>query len=193
MKKYRIIYMVSSLLLLVSCTKDPIIKRYTFDIPKVKKTYHSPYKYKVLKVSYPQSLLEVMSQKMNFSYSLNDRGVYLNSQWSNHSSRLLQGTFIGFLEQSHIFRAVLSNNTSIEEDYKLESNIFAFEHRVRAKESFAVVSIQFSLIDTKRGKLVKSKRFSYQQRTQTIDAKGYAKATNVIISRLARDLLGWLR
>ena len=192
MKRYKKRIIVLSIFAMFGCSQDPILQTYTLEIPKIQKVSQAKYQNKVLKVSYPQSLLLKMSQEMNFSYSLNDRGTYLNSQWSNHIAKLLQGTWIALLSESQAFKAVLSNSTSIEEDYELESHVFAFEHKVRGKESFAIVSIQFSFIHVKNGKLLKSKRFSYQQRTQTIDAKGYAKATNTILLRLSKDLLRWL-
>lgn len=193
MKKYTLALIVFSLLAFIACTQAPELKTYSLETPQIAKIYSSHTKNKVLKISYPQNLFESMSEKMHFSYSLDDRGTYLNSQWSSPINRLLQGTLIAFLAKNKQFKAVLSDNSAVLEDYKLESHIFAFEHRVRGEESFAIVSIEFVLIDVKQGRLLKNKRFSYQQRTQTIDAKGYAKATNVIISRLARDLLGWLR
>ncbi|MDQ7046431.1 MAG: ABC-type transport auxiliary lipoprotein family protein [Sulfurovum sp.] len=130
-----------------------------------------------------------MSQKMNFSYSNSDRGTYQNSEWSNDMSKLLQGTFIEVLDSAKLFKVVLSDTTTLKENYRLESNIFAFEHRVRDRQSHAIISIQFTLINADTGKLVKSKRFSYQEPTQSTDAKGYASATNVIMRKLSGDLL----
>ncbi len=181
------------LIMLSACSKAPALKIYTLDVPQTEVAKQSPYRYKTIKVTYPQSLREQISQKMNFSYSMSDRGTYQNSEWSNNMSKLLQGTLIDVLDKSRLFKAVLSDTTTLKENYRLESNIFAFEHRVRGESSHAIVSIQFTLIDADTGKLVKSKRFSYQEPTPSTDAKGYATATNVIMSRLSSDLVGWLR
>jgi len=176
-----------------ACTKAPALKVYTLDIPQTGVSQSSHYHTKTIKITYPQSLREQMSQKMNFSYSMSDRGTYQNSEWSNNMSKLLQGTIIDVLDSSRLFKAVLSDTSTLKENYRLESNIFAFEHRVRGKHSHSVVSIQFTLIDADMGKLVKSKRFSYQEPTLSTDAKGYASATNVIMSSLSSDLVRWLR
>jgi cholesterol transport system auxiliary component len=191
MKKHMIT--LALLLTLTACTKAPALKIYTLDIPQTTVTQSSHYHTKTIKITYPQSLREQMSQKMNFSYSMSDRGTYQNSEWSNNMSKLLQGTIIDLLDSSRLFKAVLSDTSTLKENYRLESNIFAFEHRVRGESSHAVVSIQFTLIDADTGKLVKSRRFSYQEPTPSIDAKGYATATNVIMRRLSSDLVGWLR
>jgi len=176
-----------------ACTKAPALQIYTLDVPQVKVRGVHPYLSKTLKVSYPQTLKEALSQKMNFSYSISDRGVYQNSQWSNNIGKLLQGTIIELLERSKLFNVVLSDASTLHEEYRLESNIFAFEHRVRGTDSYAVVSIQFTLIDADSGKLLKSRRFSYQEPTPSTDAKGYVSATNVIMNRLSSDLIEWLR
>ncbi|WP_309497490.1 ABC-type transport auxiliary lipoprotein family protein [Sulfurovum sp.] len=178
---------------LLGCTQAPVLKVYSLDVPKVQKITHSSYKQKVIKVAFPQSLREQMSQKMNFSYSHNDYGTYMNSEWSNHMSKLIQGTVIDVLDSSQLFKAVLPDTTTLKVNYRLESNIFAFEHQVRGKESYSVVSIQFTLIDAETGKLVKTRRFTYIEATTTTDAKGYASATNAAIVKLSRDLVIWLR
>jgi cholesterol transport system auxiliary component len=191
MKKYMI--PIVSLLIFTACSKAPALKIYTLDVPQTSASQYRHYHTKTIKITYPQSLREQMSQKMNFSYSVNDRGTYQNSEWSNNMSKLLQGTIIDVIDSSRLFKAVLSDTSTLKENYRLESNIFAFEHRVRGESSHSVVSIQFTLIDADTGKLVKSKRFSYQEPTPSTDAKGYASATNVIMARLSGDLVGWLR
>ncbi len=177
----------------IGCSKAPVINVYSLNVPQVQTETTGAYKEKSIKVTFPQSIKEPMSEKMHFSYTKNDRGVYQNSQWSNHMSRLLQGTFIEVLDNSKRFKVVLSDMSTLEENYRLESNIFDFEHQVRGRDSYAVVSIQFTLIDADRGRLVKSKRFSYKEPTPTTDAKGYAIATNSVIAKLSQDLLKWLK
>ena len=178
---------------LVGCTKEPALKVYSLDTPTLSAVYGNTYKNKSMKVTYPQSLKDKVSQKMNFSYSSVDSGNYQNSEWSNNMRKLLQGTFVEVLDESKLFKVVLSDTSTVREDYRLESTIFAFQHRVRGEHSDAVVSIQFNLINTESGNLVKSKRFSYAEATPTTDAKGYVSATNVAIEKLSRDLVAWLR
>lgn len=193
MKKRTFLPFVIVLIGLLGCTKGPALKVYSLDVPRVGTAKSSPYKNKNIKVTYPYSAREEVSQKMNFTYSSNDRGSYQNSEWSNDMSKLLQGTFIEVLDKSRLFRAVLLDTSTAKEDYRLESTIFSLHHSVRGSQSYAIVSIQFTLISTESGHLVKGKRFNYREATSTTDAKGYAEATNVIIGRLSRDLVQWLR
>ena len=188
-------YLAQSVLImaLVGCTQAPMMQIYSIEVPTVSAVSTSPYKNKVLKVTFPYSLREQMTEKMNFSYSDSDYGTYLNSEWSNNMSKLMQGTIIDVLSNSKLFEAVLADTSTLKENYRLESNIFTFEHRVRGKDSYADVSMQFTLIDADTGKLVKSKRFSYTEPTPTVDAKGYAIATNRVMHRLSQDLVAWIR
>ena len=189
------IFLLTSILTLgfLGCTQAPALKVYSLSVTPVSKMKHSPYRNAVLQVTYPESLREHMSQKMNFSYSQSDYGTYLNSELSNHMSKLLQGTLMDALASSKLFKAVLSDTTTLHVNYRLESDIFAFEHRVRGTESYAVISMQFTLINADTGRLIKSKRFSYKEATTSTNAKGYAHATNVAIAKLSGDLVRWLR
>ncbi len=195
MRKIKLQYIVQLVLVMVmvGCTQAPTMKIYSLDVPKIIAVSASPYKTKVVKVTFPYSLREQVTEKMNFSYSDSDYGTYLNSEWSNNMSKLLQGTIIDVLSNSKLFKAVLADTSTLKENYRLESNIFTFEHRVRGKDSYADVSMQFTLIDADTGKLVKSKRFSYTEPTPTVDAKGYAIATNRVMHRLSQDLVAWIK
>ncbi len=178
---------------LLGCTKEPALKVYSLDVLTQSAVKSAHYRSKSIKVAYPQSLKEQITQKMNFSYSSSDIGTYQNSEWSNNMSKLLQGTFIEVLGSARLFRVVLSDTSSVKEEYRLESTVFTFSHSVREMQSHAIVSIQFMLMDANTGSLVKSKRFSYREGTPTVDAQGYVKATNVAMARLSRDLVEWLR
>lgn len=174
-------------------SKQTPLKVYTLNTPSVTKIVNSKFRNKTIKVSFPQTLKEKISSKMRYSYSISEQGAYLNSQWSNSIGKLLQGTVIQSLEQSQLFKAVLPYESTAGEDYRLETNVFDFSHHVRGDASYSIVSIQFSLINTYTGRLIKTKRFSYKEPTPTTNAQGYVKATNVAVGRLNRDLVSWLR
>ncbi|NKQ41278.1 MAG: hypothetical protein HF962_06885 [Sulfurovum sp.] len=189
----RIISILLMLLCLGGCSsKHKSLKVYTLNANSVVSMQHGKYRTKILRVTYSRSIKEKVNNKMRFSYSASEQGVYQDSQWSNNIGRLLQGVLIDNLERSAMFRAVLPYTSSLKEDYRLESNILDFSHWARGDSSYAIVSIQFTLININTGDLVKSKRFRYKEPTDTRDAKGYADATNRIMSRLCRDLLKWL-
>ena len=185
---------IVSLFVLSGCSLKEAapLKVYTLNSGNVTPVTYSDHRNKTIKVSYPQTLKEQLSNKMNYSYSSSERGEYQNSQWSNNAGKLIQGNIIQILVQSRTFKAVLPYESTAGEDLRLESSVFDFSHHIRGEASYAVVSIQFSLINTFSGKLIKTKRFSYKENTPTLDAKGYVEATNRAMVRLSRDLVAWL-
>jgi cholesterol transport system auxiliary component len=192
------IYLIGVLAVLTGITgcamkEAPPLQTYTIEIGKVAPVHAGRYRNKVLKVSFPQTLTEPLTDQMAFSYSSSDRGYYQNSQWSNNLGKLIQGSVIVTLQQSGLFKAVLPAASSANEDLRLESVLYDFSHHVRGEDSYAVVSIAFNLIDTHTGKLLKSKRFSYREPTPTVNAEGYVAATNKALHRLVIDLIHWLR
>jgi ABC-type uncharacterized transport system auxiliary subunit len=190
MKKLILVFI---LFIMVGCSsKVNPLKIYTITTPEVQAVTKSKYRAKSIKVMFPESLKEKLSNKMHFSYSSSEQGYYQNSQWSNNMAKLLQGNIIETLEHSKLFSGVVSYVSTAQADYRLESTVFALTHQVRGEESRALVSIQFSLISTSTGKLMKSKRFSYGVPTKTTNAAGYVKATNDALAMLSADLVEWL-
>jgi cholesterol transport system auxiliary component len=188
-------FIIVSLFLLSGCSlKEAVpLKIYTLDAGNVTSIKYSSHRSQTIKVSYPQALKDRLTNRMSYSYSSSERGEYQNSQWSNNTGKLIQGNIIQILVQSRVFKAVLPYESTAGEDLRLESTVFDFSHHVRGEASYAVVSIQFNLIDTYSGNLIKTKRFSYKENTQTLDAKGYVEASNKAMRRLAQDLIIWLR
>jgi cholesterol transport system auxiliary component len=184
---------IAIFLFLQGCSvKQSPMKAYTLDGDTNQKAYSYKFKDKTIKVAYPQGLKEKMGRNMQFSYSNTEYGSYQNSQWSNTIGQLLQGTFIQTLQQSELFRGVFSYTSTAQADYRLESTIFDFSHRVRGKTSYAIVSIQFALIDSNGGQMVKSRLFRYAVPTETTNAKGYVDATNIAMGMLSKDSIAWL-
>jgi cholesterol transport system auxiliary component len=184
---------ITIFLFLQGCSvKQSPMKAYTLHGDTHQKAYDYKFKDKTVKVAYPQGLKEKMGQNMQFSYSDTEYGSYQNSKWSNTVGQLLQGIFIQTLQQSGLFRGVFSYTSTAQADYRLESTIFDFSHRVRGNASNAIVSVQFFLIDSNSGQMVKSRLFSYAVPTATTDAKGYVDAANIAIGMLNKDLIAWL-
>ncbi len=192
MKKYY--FSLAVLLFLGGCAmkEAPVLKTYALDAGEIPAAGTKVYRSKVVKVSYPQTLKEKITDKMAFSYSSSDRGYYQHSQWSNNLGKLIQGSVIEMLQQSGLFKAVLPYASTAGEDLRLESTIYDFSHHIRGDDSYAVVSVGFSLIDTETGKLLKTRRFSYRESTPTVYAQGYVSAPHRAFHRLGLDLVSWL-
>ncbi|MCB4752858.1 MAG: ABC-type transport auxiliary lipoprotein family protein [Sulfurovum sp.] len=194
MKSYYSLIVVVVLFISGCIVKEAIpMKYYTLKIGKMPIIHNSPFRDKVLKVSYPKTLTGKLTNKIAFSYSSSDRGVYQNSRWSNTLEKLIEGNIIATLHQIKIFKAVLAYNSTATADLRLESVVYDFSHYVRKDASYAIISMGFILIDVETGKLIKTKYFSYREDTETTDAKGYAKAVNIAMTRLIKDLIKWIK
>jgi cholesterol transport system auxiliary component len=188
-------YMMIVLFTITGCAmkEAPALKTYTLNTGSMTVSKAGRYAGKVIKVSYPQTLKEAITERMAFSYSSSDRGYYQNSQWSNNLGKLIQGSIIEVLQESGMFKAVLPYASTAGEDLRLESAIYDFSHHIRGELSYAVVSIGFSLIDTKSGNVLKTRRFSYREMAPSVNAEGYVTAVNRAMHRLSQDLQDWLR
>lgn len=191
-KIFKISTLILFIVVVLACSKQPTLAYYQLTVPSVKKVTAQQYSKRVLKVLYPQSFSIPLGEKMLFSYSSWEQGSYAHSEWSMGMTKLVEGALIQTLGKSMLFKAVLPYSSTATEDYRLESIVFDFSHRVRENYSEAVVSIGFSLVNAQNSTLVKSKRFTYSIATQTTDARGYAQATNEAMTKLVQDLLLWL-
>ncbi len=156
------------------------------------KVAHSPYRNKSVKVAYPSNVKGKSGTSINFSYSRLEVGSYQNATWASSSSQLLTGSIIQALEQGRVFKSVIDYTSLANTDYLLESEVYDFQHKVRKNRSVSVVSIRFDLIDTSDNILVKSRKFTYEIPTETVNAVGYVKATNRALEKLSADLVRWL-
>ncbi|NPA28052.1 MAG: hypothetical protein GXN91_03275 [Epsilonproteobacteria bacterium] len=171
------------------------LKLYTLNIPKVQKVLNSPYKNKTLKVVYPLSIGVNLGYKISYLYLKDgDGGYYVNSQFKETLSYQLTRILLDTLSQSGLFKSVVPYDSDIIEDLRLESTVFRVEHQVREdNSSYAVVDIEFRLVDMESREILKSKRFRYTKECKTTDAKGFIEALNEIFEELSQDLIDWLR
>ncbi len=156
------------------------------------KLSHSPYSTKSVKVSYPTNIKGKSSSSIYFSYSRIEQGSYQAANWSTSSSQLLTSIIIRALEHGKVFKSVIDYTSLANADYLLESEVYDFYHKVRKNLSVSIFSIRFDLIDTNDNLVVKSKKFSYEIPTKTVNAIGYVNATNRAMEKLSADLVKWL-
>ena len=179
-------------ILINSCAKPPL-KSYMFSTPKVAK--QSPiFKDKIVKVDYPKSVED--GSNVNIYY-FNDsnltRSYYKYHQWSLPLNRLVMAHIIETLIKSHLFKNVIDYSSKASSNYLLETTIYKFSQEIKDKCSYADISINLRLIDSRDGSLIKSRYFNYKIKTDSIDAPSFVKASNEAMKRFSRDLIKWLR
>lgn len=185
---------VAGILLLSGCAmKSSEMRTYSLNPDlNFSKLSHAVYRDKSIKIAYPSNIKGKTSSSIYFSYSKIEEGKYQNAIWNSSNSQLLINGIIRALEKGAVFKTVVDYTSLANTDYLLESEVYDFYHKVRKNLSVSVLSIRFDLIDTDYNRLVKSRRFTYEIPTKTVDALGYVKATNIALDKLAVDLVKWL-
>ncbi len=185
---------LTGILLLGGCSmKSSEMKTYGLNPDlNFSKLPHATYRDKSVKIAYPTNIKGKSSSSIYFSYSKIDEGKYQNAIWTSSNGQLLINSIIRSLEKGGVFKTVIDYTSLGNTDYLLESEVYDFYHKVRKGVSVSVLSIRFDLIDTDYNHLVKSKRFTYEVPTQTVDALGYVKATNIALDKMSFDLVKWL-
>lgn len=188
------IVILTAVLLLSGCAmKSSEMKTYGLNPDlNFSKLPHAVYRDKSVKIAYPTNIKGKSSSSIYFSYSKIDEGKYQNAIWTSSNGQLLINSIIRSLEKGGVFKTVIDYTSLGNTDYLLESEVYDFYHKVRKGVSVSVLSIRFDLIDTDYNRLVKSKRFTYEVPTQTVDALGYVKATNIALDKMSLDLVRWL-
>ncbi len=181
-------YILILIILLTSCTKVPPMNYYSLNIKLLVKKHYI--KDKTITISYPISTKEPLGKSLYYSYSNIELDRYNSSIWSSSLYKLLHYNISK--ASNMVFKNVVDYSSLARSDYRLESSVEEFYHKVRPNLSLSIVTIKFTLIDSDSKRIIKSKRFSYQIPTTTKDARGYVEATNKALSRLLNDLIIWL-
>jgi len=174
-------------------TKETALRTYTInpqiDIDKQSSTIYST---KSIKIAYPTSIKGIVSRRMTYSYNDLEVGTYNNARWSVSNGKLLMNSYIKALDKSHLFGAVIEYTSLAETNYLLESEVYEFYHKIRGKVSLSIVSVKFNFIAMDTNRLIKSKKFSYQIPTATLNAQGYVEATNIAVKKMTLEMIEWL-
>jgi ABC-type uncharacterized transport system auxiliary subunit len=192
-KVVKIVILIGTLLLSGCAMKSSEMRTYSLNPDlNFSKLTHAVYRDKSIKIAYPTNIKGKTSSSIYFSYSKIEEGKYQNAIWNSSNSQLLINGIIRALEKGAVFKTVVDYTSLANTDYLLESEVYDFYHKVRKNLSVSVLSIRFDLIDTDYNRLVKSRRFTYEVPTETVDALGYVKATNIALEKLTVDLVKWL-
>ena len=184
---------IASFFIFLGCSKAPSMQRYLLQAPQTKSVVTKRvYLEKTLKVSYPQARLLPLDEQLYFTRGASKRGTYENAQWQIPFGRLLQERMIEAFQQPRHFKAIVTQESSLSTDFRLESAVSRCEHQVTQKGSFAHLVLEIDFIDERRGVLLKHRRFSYMQKTKEVNAKGYVDALNHLFERFRDDLVVWI-
>ena len=149
---------------------------------------------KILKVTQAFSSSTLMSQQMNYAQGKSKQYSYSQAQWSEPPNISVSAQILKQIRKSNIFKSVLNSKSRGKGDLVLEINIEDFMQYFNEDESksYAVVTLDFTLVDAKSADTLASDTFSAKVDTVTLDAQGGVEALNEALEKVTKSSLKWL-
>lgn len=147
---------------------------------------------KVLKVSTPYGLRSLQGRDILYTHGDGVYKPYRDHHWEDTPARQLTLLLSNALQESGLFSTVISAPSRVRYDYVLESRVSAFEHHLEDEKSFVRLHVSLYLVEGVKKEVVSSLRFTWDEPTPTIDAKGVGQAFNKAIERLHKESILWL-
>ncbi|EOW1086060.1 ABC-type transport auxiliary lipoprotein family protein [Campylobacter coli] len=118
--------------------------------------------------------------------------AYAYHFWADLSNNLYQSLLLSKFEQSQIFKALLSQGSSVGSDYILESRIDSFEQVVNENENYVSISISINFIDAKESKIIAHRLFSIKERVKKIDIFDVYQSFEKALNSLGNEIVLWI-
>ncbi|EKO4557770.1 membrane integrity-associated transporter subunit PqiC [Campylobacter coli] len=119
-------------------------------------------------------------------------GTYAHHFWADLPNNLYQSLLLSKFEQSQIFKALLSQGSSVRSDYILESRIDSFEQVVDENENYVSISISINFIDAKESKIIAHRLFSIKERVKKIDIFDVYQSFEKALNSLGNEIVLWI-
>ncbi|EAH7230783.1 membrane integrity-associated transporter subunit PqiC [Campylobacter coli] len=119
-------------------------------------------------------------------------GTYAHHFWADLPNNLYQSLLLSKFEQSQIFKALLSQGSSVRSDYILESRIDSFEQVVDENENYVSISISINFIDAKESKIIAHRLFSIKERVKKIDIFDAYQSFEKALNSLGNEIVLWI-
>ncbi|EJJ7410300.1 membrane integrity-associated transporter subunit PqiC [Campylobacter coli] len=119
-------------------------------------------------------------------------GTYAHYFWGDLPNNLYQSLLLSKFEQSQIFKALLSQGSSVRSDYILESRIDSFEQVVDENENYVSISISINFIDAKESKIIAHRLFSIKERVKKIDIFDVYQSFEKALNSLGNEIVLWI-
>lgn len=119
-------------------------------------------------------------------------GAYAYHFWADLPNNLYQSLLLSKFEQSQIFKALLSQGSSVGSDYILESRIDSFEQVIDKNENYVSISISINFIDAKESKIIAHRLFSIKERVEKIDIFDVYQSFEKALNSLGNEIVLWI-
>ncbi|NDJ27209.1 hypothetical protein DMB95_03840 [Campylobacter sp. MIT 12-8780] len=146
---------------------------------------------KVLKINAVQALLYLKSNEIAYIQN-GEFGIYAKHIFKSSPSSAFEALLAYKLEQSELFKAVLSYNTQANADLFLESRLHNFEQVFEKDKSFVNTALSVNLIDAKNNKILAHKHFKFQTNIKEQNINAVIEAFNTALNQLGNEVVFWL-
>jgi cholesterol transport system auxiliary component len=185
---------VLTTLLLTGCSVAPTppIQEYTLlgeESPHPAPSVQSP---KILTVAPPKALRAYAGKQIVYQKNPHEIDAYLYSRWSDTPATMVHRSLLRSLHQHSLFSSAIPTSSQVQGDWLLESELDAFDHRIRDEKSEALIDITYRLIDTQAKRPISIKRFTITSPSRTSDAAGGVQALRNAQNELNHQCLAWL-
>jgi len=190
------VYILLSLAILFSgCTTSiPKITKYKISSNvNVNKQINSTCKSKSIKVSSAFTSSSLMSKDMSYVQGDSKVFEYSESAWLNNPNRAVSRELMKMLRDINVYKSVQDSKSRSIADLIVESTLEEFTqyYTTDLDKSYALVQINFSIIEAKTNKVLSAKTFKSKVKSKTLDAEGGVEALNVALNTLLKESSIW--
>lgn len=117
---------------------------------------------------------------------------YAANQWADTPARMVASLLVQSLEQSGIWRAVVSIPSSVKADYRLDGQGLILQQEFTERPSHVRLTLRLQLVALSEQRVVGTKWFDLMEPAPSEDAYGGVSAANRAVTRLLDQATGWL-
>ncbi len=154
----------------------------------------SKYKEKIVKVTNVYAAKDLHSRSMFYVEDGMRKFAYASSEWAESPQQFVHKEVMQMLAQTKVFGFVQLPSSKVESDFILETrlNDFTQYFEENDKKSYAVVSVTFTLVNSKKHTIVASKTFSSKIDVSSLNAVGGVKALSIALKEVLSDASVWI-
>ncbi len=181
---------------LLGCVAEtvPPIQNYTleteYSAPVSSRLLHRS---QVIKITPVKALSEYTRRDIIYSNQDNQLNSYAYSRWNDAPVKLFENIIQQKLENSGLFKAVISSSSFSRADLLLESRLLDFRQKgINQGASTSIVRVRFYLVNAANRSVTDSKEFTATVPLKTVNARGAVDALNQASNQIADKLVKWL-
>lgn len=151
-------------------------------------------KEKSLKVAQAFSSSAFMSNNMLYALGDSKQYAYSESLWAQNPNTVITSKFLKLIRETDLFKSVQNSKSRSRNDFILEINIEDFMQYFDEKStrSYAIVSINLTLIDIKSNRVFATHSFNEKVDVVSLNAQGGVNALTKALSTILQNTNTWI-